>query len=303
MSHGDITAGEVFKDREMLERLGYGIMDVAWGSSGAGFENIRDFSYVIAPNQDPKLYRRLVFEILGRYFDNELAKAVWGKFIDHKWVLSERAGREVDLVTAALDWYEKHGHAFLKDWTFRQAVVPQRIRYTAEYRQDFSGVVAGYLFPDLRELLNAGFTVTDIAIAVFRTRKTPFPKARHTWRSRFLRVLPRLPSRRRKNGPVKANAASTTAVGGEGSPKTGPSFLVKKVAPDEQGRFYAGLVADLTGHRLHTAEEAVKHWREILEHKWYMSERKGDDVGIKTAALDYYRRLNLLIATELGQEE
>src|SRR5689334_1947317 len=105
MARGDITAGEVFEDREMLERLGYGIFDVAWGKSGVGFENVRDFSYVVADDKDPKIYRRKVFEMLGRYYDNGLAKAMWNKFIDHKWVLSERAGHEIDLQTAAQDWF------------------------------------------------------------------------------------------------------------------------------------------------------------------------------------------------------
>ena len=300
MSHGDITADEVYKDRQMLERLGYGIMDVAWGNSGVGFENIRDFSYIITPNQDPKMYRRLVFAILGRYFHNALAKVMWGKFIDHKWVLSERAGKEIDLVTAARDWYENYGHAFLKDWTFRQEEIPERIRYTSEPKQDLSGMVAGLLFPDLRQLLNAGFTVTDIALAAARSRKTPFPRQQHSWRSRMLRFLPRLPARQRKT----AKPAGDNPTGSTGIPwnETGPNFLVKKVAPDEGSEFYIGLVANLTGHPILTTEEAVKQWREILEHKWFMSERKGGDVGIQVAALDYYRRLNLLIATELGQE-
>lgn len=300
MSQGDITADEVYKDREMLERLGYGILDVAWGDSGAGFENIRDFSYVISPNQDPKMYRRLVFELLDRYFDNALAKAMWDKFIDHKWVLSEQAGKEIDLATAAKDWFEEHGHAFLKDWTFRQAVVPERIRYTSEPRKDFTGVVAGFLFPDLRELLDAGFTVTDIALAAVRSKRAAFHKSNHSWRSRILRFLPRPPSKLKKNGkPPQDDSPDSNDSDRQ---ENGPNFLVQKVRPDEKAKFYIRLVANLTGNPINTTEEAVKRWREILEHKWFMSERKGDDVGIKTAALDYYRRLNLLSATEQGQE-
>lgn len=72
--------------------------------------------------------------------------------------------------------------------------------------------------------------------------------------------------------------------------------------PADRGKFYIRLVANLTGHPISNGVEAEKLWNEILEHKWFLSEREGKDVGIKVAALYYYRRLNLLQATELGQE-
>ena len=32
-------------------------------------------------------------------------------------------------------------------------------------------------------------------------------------------------------------------------------------------------------------------WPQVLEHKWYMSERLGRDVGLRVAALDYFENV------------
>ncbi len=63
------------------------------------------------------------------------------------------------------------------------------------------------------------------------------------------------------------------------------------------------MVANLTGHEPQSQEEAERRWREILEHKWFMSERAGHDIGLRLAALDYFRRLNLLQEAETGEED
>jgi Domain of unknown function (DUF4032) len=34
--------------------------------------------------------------------------------------------------------------------------------------------------------------------------------------------------------------------------------------------------------------EAREVWPQVLEHKWYMSERLGRDVGLRAAAIDYF---------------
>lgn len=34
--------------------------------------------------------------------------------------------------------------------------------------------------------------------------------------------------------------------------------------------------------------EAQEVWPQVLEHKWYMSERLGRDVGLRVAAVDYF---------------
>jgi hypothetical protein len=288
MAHGDITAGEVFEDREMLNRLGYGIFDLAWGRDGVGFENVHDFSYVVGENKDPKIYRRKVFEIMGRYYDNDLAKAIWNKFIEHKWVLSEQVGHEIDLRTAAHDWFKNYGHAFLKEWTFRRPEVPKRIRNQREPRKGLLSIVAGFLLPDLRDLLDAGFSVTDIVKARRFARKPIRRRSGGNWRSQMLHGVP---------------GFSRVGLERDKSRRDNkPYLLLKKVDPEERDRYYIRMVANLTGHPIETAEEAEKRWREILEHKWYMSEREKQDVGLKAAALDYYRRLNLIQEAELGQE-
>jgi hypothetical protein len=37
--------------------------------------------------------------------------------------------------------------------------------------------------------------------------------------------------------------------------------------------------------------EAREVWPQVLEHKWYLSERLGRDVGLKAAALDYFKNV------------
>jgi transitional endoplasmic reticulum ATPase len=34
--------------------------------------------------------------------------------------------------------------------------------------------------------------------------------------------------------------------------------------------------------------EAREVWPQVMEHKWYMSERLGRDVGLRVAAVDYF---------------
>ncbi len=45
-----------------------------------------------------------------------------------------------------------------------------------------------------------------------------------------------------------------------------------------------------SGVRLAPAE-AREVWPQVLEHKWYMSERLGRDVGLRAAALDYFKNV------------
>lgn len=304
MARGDITANEVYADREMLNRLGYGIFDVMWGSSGIGSENIRDFSYLVAQDKDPRLYRRKVYELINRYYRNDLAKAIWNKFIEHKWVMSERAGQEVDLRTAAQDWFKEHSHAFLKEWTFQQKEVPERIRNNREPQKSYVGMVASTLVPDLRELLQAGFSVTDIAWAALAKGVKL-----GAWREA---AQPKKPRRRllpfSKNSVEVLREKKPHERGGSRADDQWQDenkyLVLKKAAPEDivEGRYYVRMVANLTGHEPKDKEEAERRWREILEHKWYMSERAGHDVGLPAAALDYFRRLNLLREAETGHE-
>ena len=46
----------------------------------------------------------------------------------------------------------------------------------------------------------------------------------------------------------------------------------------------------LTGLELAPAEASF-FWPRILDHKWYMSERLGRDVGLRVAAVDYFENI------------
>ena len=305
---GDIRASEVFEDREMLNRLGYGIMDVEWGKGEIGSENVRDFSYVVAQDQDPKFYRRMVYDLIGRYFSNDLAKVLWDKFIDHKWVLSERAHREIDLKTAAQDWMQNYSHNFLKEWTFTHAVPTSRIRGSHEPSRGFMGSVVSQVVPPLGELLDSGFTVINVIAAAlheslsFHSNREAVqeaeqihqevvqaenPKSKPTIAGHFLRFINPFMSRQKKLKKRKVFR---------------PLFVVKRLEAEHQGIYYVRLLANLTGHHFDSEEEAAHYWREVLEHKWYMSEKAKKDVGIRQAALDYFRRLNLFEQVESGHE-
>ena len=46
----------------------------------------------------------------------------------------------------------------------------------------------------------------------------------------------------------------------------------------------------LAGVKL-SASEASDVWPRVLEHKWYMGERLGRDVGLRVAAVDYFENI------------
>jgi hypothetical protein len=286
-SRGDITANEVYADREMLNRLGYGILDVAFGSAGIGQENLTQFTYLVAPHDDPKFYRRLIFDLVGKYYSNQLAKAIWDEIIDHKWVLSERARQEVDLKTAADDWMKHHSAAFIKEWTFKQKEVPLRSGDEPELRKSLLGLAAGAVIPNLRRLLDSGFGVVDVTKAVVEEHLLPGP-----WRELARKADVILPATRTGEVPEAEEEPD------EDDSKPGEhNRVIQLLKLDKlnavRALHYVQLIANLTGHEPQTPEEAETLWHEILEHKWYMSERAGQDVGIKTAALDYFKRLNV----------
>ena len=60
----------------------------------------------------------------------------------------------------------------------------------------------------------------------------------------------------------------------------------------EQSAEEQRLLNRLSGARL-SAAEARALWPRVLEHKWYVSERLGRDVGLKVAAIDYLENVRL----------
>jgi len=52
------------------------------------------------------------------------------------------------------------------------------------------------------------------------------------------------------------------------------------------------VLRELTGVRL-TSAEARAEWPRMLEHKWFVSERLGRDIGLRVAAIDYFENVRL----------
>lgn len=56
-----------------------------------------------------------IFEISGIKFDPEIATDIWAKILQHKWLMSEKLGRDVGLRTACIDFLENTDQA-LKEY-------------------------------------------------------------------------------------------------------------------------------------------------------------------------------------------
>jgi len=64
------------------------------------------------------------------------------------------------------------------------------------------------------------------------------------------------------------------------------SFKLERII----GRNPRRVLSRLAGARLSEAY-ARDVWPQVLEHKWYLSERLGRDVGLRVAAADYFENL------------
>jgi len=56
--------------------------------------------------------------------------------------------------------------------------------------------------------------------------------------------------------------------------------------PKDQQR----MLRKLAGVKL-SETEARSAWPQVLEHKWFLSERLGRDVGLRVAAIDYFENI------------
>ena len=61
-------------------------------------------------------------------------------------------------------------------------------------------------------------------------------------------------------------------------------------APARDARRLRRSLRELAGVKL-SAREASAAWPQVLEHKWYMGERLGRDVGLRVAAVDYFENV------------
>lgn len=187
---GDINATELYEDREFLTRVGLGIYDVEFGSNGnVGFEDVFKYAFVENEEVDPKLYRRKVFNLVGRYYSNDVAQTLWARFHEAQTLLSQMENRPVSLKEAADRWLQDYGHDFFKSWALQAAEVPFRMRYHNEPNLTMMEVIVLRATPIWRELLEAGFTVPAILVAMaaeFLKRK------QGTHRERYTRLVARL---------------------------------------------------------------------------------------------------------------
>ena len=67
------------------------------------------------------------------------------------------------------------------------------------------------------------------------------------------------------------------------------SYLVME-AMVRYSRSRRNAIRKLTGLRM-SEREAQAAWPRVLEHKWYLSERLGRDVGLRVAAVDYFENV------------
>ena len=65
-------------------------------------------------------------------------------------------------------------------------------------------------------------------------------------------------------------------------------YVIEKTLAEDADERRA--LKELTGIKI-TVEESHNIWPRILDHKWYISERLGRDVGLRVAAIDYMENI------------
>ena len=68
------------------------------------------------------------------------------------------------------------------------------------------------------------------------------------------------------------------------------SFKLEHILGRGPARSQRRVLEQLAGVKLSKAY-ARDVWPQVLEHKWYLSERLGRDVGLRVAAVDYFENL------------
>jgi hypothetical protein len=58
----------------------------------------------VAENIEPESYASKIFEISGTKFETEAAADLWPKILQHKWLMSEKLGRDVGFRVACIDF-------------------------------------------------------------------------------------------------------------------------------------------------------------------------------------------------------
>ena len=61
-----------------------------------------------------------IFELSGVKFEPDVALDLWGKILQHKWLLSEKVGRDVGFRTACIDFLENMEQAVVEYSAYKQ---------------------------------------------------------------------------------------------------------------------------------------------------------------------------------------
>ena len=69
-----------------------------------------------------------------------------------------------------------------------------------------------------------------------------------------------------------------------------PVSFEAEAARRDDGPSRSRFLRKLAGVKL-SADEARAEWTRLLEHKWYLGERLGRDVGLRVAAADYFENI------------
>jgi diguanylate cyclase (GGDEF)-like protein len=80
----------------------------------------------------------------------------------------------------------------------------------------------------------------------------------------------------------------------EAGEDTAQKRRLPQIKNEKKEVFYSDLLYALMNLRFGEGE-AKAHWDEILKHKWEMSEKLGRNVGVRVAALDYFKNIKGLV--------
>ncbi len=194
----DPTAADLVNNPDLRARLGYGVLDVL-SSSGIGFEDVHRYSSVGSGAVTPRAKANRLRRLLGRALTEKEALATWSEITQYQNRQVE-AGRQLSFEDATREWDEKHGFAFRRRW-FLTRPEPGERQYVPGGRERGPtpvGRAAGLVLPELRPLLEAGFSVTDV---LTHAAREPLPSAKL--------ALRRVPRRERNNYYVRLVADLT----------------------------------------------------------------------------------------------
>ncbi|HEU5368587.1 MAG TPA: DUF4032 domain-containing protein [Ktedonobacterales bacterium] len=95
-----------------LSELGYSLLDLSWRAilaTSDGLTSLRPRAVAEhAETARPRWYQQRIQQALGVRIPRPYARQFYEHIQRHKWLMSERANREIPLEEAARDWYARH---------------------------------------------------------------------------------------------------------------------------------------------------------------------------------------------------